>query len=329
MNSNAIVLADYGGPEALILQPVDIGELGHGELRIRQTFVGVNFHDIYVRTGEYRTLSLPGIPGIEAAGRVEACGPGTESFAPGDRIVYVSGRYGAYASHRILPVSLAVKLPDDIDEAQVASMFVRGLTVMMLSKQVRRMIRGDVIVVHAAASGVGRLLAQYASHLGAIVIGTVGNAEKIATAKAAGCHRVIVYREADWTARVLEFTENKGADVVYDSIGKDTIEGSLKCLRPRGHLVAFGQSSGPAEPISLSVLAQRSMTVTRPILFHYVTERAALEQMAGDFFEAVRLGVMRAPDITVLPLSDAAQAHRMLEARAVSGSLVLKPAGEI
>lgn len=328
MISNAIVLARHGGPEALVLRPVEIGEPGHGELRIRQTFAGVNFHDIYVRTGEYMTLSLPGIPGIEATGRIEACGPGTDGFAAGDRIVYVSGRYGAYTSRRILPAHLAVRLPDDIDEAQAASMFVRGLTVMMLTNQVRAMTRADVIVVHAAASGVGRLLAQYASQLGATVIGTVGSAEKIAAAQASGCYRVVVYREAGWAARVLGFTDGRGVDVVYDSIGRDTIEGSFDCLRPCGHLVAFGQSSGPVEPIPLSRLAKRSTTITRPILFDYVAERTALERMASDFFDAVRSGAMSAPDITILPLSDAAQAHRILEGRAASGSLVLKPDGE-
>lgn len=323
--AEAIMLREHGGPERLRLETVEVGRPGPGELRLRQTAVGVNFHDVYVRGGLYRTLALPGIPGIEAAGVVEEVGPGVGGFAPGDRVGYIASTYGAYASERVLPADLALRLPEGLDDRLAATVLLKGLTAEMLVHRVRRVRPGEWLLVHAAAGGVGQLLCRWASHLGARVIGTAGSPEKADLARQAGCEEVILYREQDFVERVREITGGRGVDAVYDSVGRDTFEGSLACLAPCGHLVNFGQSSGPVPPFEVSRLAARSTTLSRPILFHYTAGREALDDMAAALFEALADGVLRPEPGHTFPLADAAAAHAALESRRAPGPLVLLP----
>jgi NADPH2:quinone reductase len=323
--AQAIVLRETGGPEVLRAESVAVGEPGPRELRVRQTAIGVNFHDVYVRSGLYRTLDLPGIPGIEAAGVVEDVGPDVTGFSVGDRIAYVTGRYGAYASGRILPAELALHLPPGIDDRLAATVLLKGLTAEMLVRQVHPVRPGDVVLVHAAAGGVGRLLCAWASHLGATVIGTVGTEEKAELARSAGCKHLILYRQESFVERVREITGGRGVDVVYDSVGKDTFTGSLDSLAVRGHLVNFGQSSGSVEPFEIARLAARSNSVTRPIVFHYLTQRDALERMAAALFDAIAQRVLPIEPGKVFPLAEAAAAHEELESRRAPGPLLLEP----
>lgn len=323
--AEAIILREHGGPEVLRPEAIEVGAPGPGELRIRQTAIGVNFHDCYVRSGLYRTLALPGVPGIEAAGVIEAVGDGVTGFAAGDRIGYVTAGYGGYASHRLLPAALALRLPDGMSDALAASVLLKGLTAEMLVRQVHRVAPGQTLLVQAAAGGVGRLLCQWAAHLGATVIGTVGSEAKAAIARAAGCHHVILYREEDFVARVKEITHGRGVAAAYDSVGRDTFDGSLECLAPLGHLVNFGQSSGPIPPFAITRLAAKSNSLTRPMVFHYAAERAALEAMAESLFAAISSGAVRAETGQALPLSDAARAHALLESRQAEAPLILLP----
>ena len=323
--AEAVFLREHGGPEVLRLEPVAVGPPGPGELRLRQTAVGVNFHDVYVRSGLYRTLALPGIPGIEAVGMVEEVGPGVRGFAPGDRVGYTTSAYGAYASERLLPADLALRLPDGLDDRLAAAVLLKGLTAEMLLHRVRRVRPGEWLLVHAAAGGVGQLLCRWASHLGARVIGTAGGPEKAEVAREAGCEEVILYREQEFAGRVREITDGRGGDAVYDSVGRDTFEGSLDCLAPRGHLVNFGQSSGPVPPFDVSRLAARSATLSRPVVFHYAAGREALDAMAATLFEALADGVLRPEPGRAFPLAEAAAAHAELESRRTVGPLVLVP----
>ena len=323
--ATAIVLRSYGGPEVLTGERIEVGRPGPGELRVRQTAIGVNFHDCYVRSGLYRTLALPGIPGIEAAGVIEEIGPGVSGFTVGDRIAYVTGQYGAYASERLMPAAWALRLPAGLGEATAATVLLKGLTTEMLTREVHPLKAGDVVLVHAAAGGVGRLLCRRARQLGAIVIGTVGSEAKAEIARASGCAHTILYRQEDFVARVKEITGGRGVDVAYDSVGRDTFDGSLESLALRGHLVNFGQASGSVAPFEVSRLAARSTTVSRPILFHYVAERVALEKLAAPVFEAVLRGLFPVEPGRAFALADAAAAHRALEAREAEGPLLLKP----
>ena len=323
--SNAIVLREYGGPEALRLEPVDVGAPGPEELRIRQTAIGVNFHDAYVRSGLYRTLKLPGVPGVEAAGIVEAAGPNSLGFAPGDRVAYVYPQYGAYSQERLLPASAALRVPDGVSDEVAASLTVKGLTACLLLKRVRPVHAGDSVLIHAAAGGVGQLLVQWAKHLGATVIGTVGSAEKAKLARECGADHVILYREENFLDRVQALTNRRGVDVVYDSVGQDTFLRSIDCLAYFGTAVSFGQSSGAVEPFAVSRLAARSTAVVRPILFHYLQERSSLEAMARETFGALAAGIISARTVLRLPLSQAAEAHRAMESRALSGAIILIP----
>ncbi|CAN5139920.1 quinone oxidoreductase [soil metagenome] len=323
--ATAIVLREHGGPEVLTSEGVEVGRPGPGQLRVRQTAIGVNFHDCYVRSGLYRTLALPGVPGIEAAGVVEEIGGGVSGFAAGDRIAYVTGQYGAYASERLLPAVLALRLPPGIGETVAATVLLKGLTAEMLTREVHPLKAGDVILVHAAAGGVGRLLCRRAQQLGATVIGTVGSEAKAELARAAGCAHTILYRQEDFVTRVKDLTGGRGVDVAYDSVGRDTFDGSLECLALRGHLVNFGQASGSVAPFEVARLAARSTRVSRPILFHYIAERGALEALAACVFEAVLSGLFATEAGQVFPLADAAAAHRALEARQAEGPLVLMP----
>lgn len=325
MMAKAIVLRDFGGPDALKVEDVNVGAPGPGEMRVRQTAIGVNFHDVYVRTGSYRTLPLPGVPGIEAVGVVEGVGPDVTRFKAGDRIAYVTGRYGAYASERILPTELAVRLPPEIDDRVAATVFLKGLTAEMLLRQVHVVRPGELVLVHAAAGGVGRILCRWANHLGATIIGTVGSSQKAELARSFGCHHTILYREENFVDRVREISRGQGVDVVYDSVGKDTFAGSLECLALRGHLVNFGQSSGAIDPLSVTALAARSTTLTRPVVFHYTTGQERIERMATALFDVIKQGVVPVEAGMAFPLEDAAAAHEELESRGASGPLLLLP----
>jgi NADPH2:quinone reductase len=323
--AQAIILREHGGPEVLQPTQVVVRPPGYGEILVRQTAIGVNFHDIYVRNGLYKSLLLPGTPGIEGVGVIEAVGGGAAGLRVGDRIAYVSPGYGAYASRRLLPANLALRIPTEASDQAVASSLVRGLTVQMLTRDVHKLRRGDTILVHAAASGVGRQLTEWASHLGATVIGTVGSPERVDIARKAGCQEVILYRDESFKTRVREITFGRGVDVAYDSVGKDTFSGSLDCLAVRGHLVNFGQSSGAVEPFEVSRLAARSNTVSRPILFHYIGRRAQLEALAKSFFDALVSGIITSPAPVIFSLADAASAHRTLAARTVHGPVIMVP----
>jgi len=323
--AQAIVLREYGGPEVLRLENVTIGAPGPGQLRIKQTAVGVNFHDCYVRSGLYRTLPLPGIPGIEAAGVVEDVAADVSGFKAGDRIGYVTEAYGAYASERLLDARLAIPLPASVTDEMAASVLVRGLTVQMLTRAVHRVAAGDRVLVHAAAGGVGRMLCQALKHLGAFVIGTAGSPERAATARAAGCDATILYREQDFVAEVAVITDGRGVAVAYDSVGKDTFAGSLACLGVRGHLVNFGQASGPVPPFEVSRLAARSNSVTRPILFHYLTNTAERDSMVAALFDALTLGILTLEGVSRFSMAEVGRAHTALEARLATGPAILIP----
>lgn len=314
-----------GGPEVMELVEVALPEPAPGELRVRQTAVAVNYHDVYVRSGLYQTLPLPGILGIEAAGLVEEVGADVVGFAPGDRIGYVSGRYGGYAEARNLDASLAVKLPLALTDAQAAASLMKALTVCMLVERVHRLRQGETIVVHAAAGGVGRLLCSWASDLGANVVGTVGSAEKAQIAREHGAAHVILYREEDVAARVREITDGQGAQVVYDSVGADTFEGSVAALGFEGHLVGYGQASGPVPPFAMATLATRSLTVSRPIVFHYLRTPEMLKSMSERVLDAFARGAIRPIEPRVLALDKVGEAHRLLEARQSPGGIVLLP----
>ncbi len=323
--ATAMIMHEAGGPDVLRLEDITVGEPGPGQVRLKQTAIGVNFHDIYVRSGLYQTLTLPGIPGLEAAGVVEAVGEGVTAFAPGDRVAYTSGNYGAYADQRLIDAGRLVRLPDDIDDVLVAGMMVRGLTARILLTDVFPVREGSVILVQAAAGGVGQLLCQWARHLGATVIGTVGGQDKAERARRHGCHHVILYREQNVVDTVKQLTDGRGVDVAYDSVGKDTFYDSLACLAPRGHLVNFGQSSGPVEPLAMPRLAAGSFTVVRPMLGHYTADPADRDAAAGAFFQALRDGILTPDDPVRYALQDVGQAHDDMEARRTHGAVVLIP----
>ena len=323
--ATAMIMHEAGGPDVLRLEDITVGEPGPGQVRLKQTAIGVNFHDIYVRSGLYQTLTLPGIPGLEAAGVVDAVGEGVTAFAPGDRVAYTSGNYGAYADQRLIDAGRLVRLPDDIDDVLVAGMMVRGLTARILLTDVFPVREGSVILVQAAAGGVGQLLCQWARHLGATVIGTVGSQDKAERARRHGCHHVILYREQNVVDTVKQLTDGRGVDVAYDSVGQDTFYDSLACLAPRGHLVNFGQSSGPVEPLAMPRLAVGSFTVVRPMLGHYTADPADRDAAADAFFQALRDGVLTPDDPVRYALQDVGQAHDDMEARRTHGAVVLIP----
>ena len=323
--ATAMIMHEAGGPQVLRPETVTVGEPGPGQVRLKQTAIGVNFHDIYVRSGLYQTLTLPGIPGLEAAGVVEAVGEGVTAFAAGDRVAYTSGNYGAYADQRLIDAGRLVRLPDDIDDVLVAGMMVRGLTARILLTDVFPVREGSVILVQAAAGGVGQLLCQWARHLGATVIGTVGSQDKAERARRHGCHHVILYREQNVVDTVKQLTDGRGVDVAYDSVGKDTFYDSLACLAPRGHLVNFGQSSGPVEPLAMPRLAAGSFTVVRPMLGHYTADPADRDAAADAFFQALRDGILTPDDPVRYALQDVGQAHDDMEARRTHGAVVLVP----
>jgi NADPH2:quinone reductase len=322
---HAVRMHQTGGPEVLRWEPIDLPPPGAGEVRVRHKAIGLNFIDTYHRTGLY-PLPLPSGLGSEAAGIVEEVGPQVEGLAKGDRVAYATGPIGAYTEARNLAASHLVKVPDAIDDATAAAVMLKGMTAEYLARRTYRVERGDTILVHAAAGGVGLILCQWAKHLGATVLGTVGSEDKAKLAREHGCDEVIFYRTEDVAARVRELTRGERVPVVYDSVGKDTFAASLDCLRPRGLLVSFGQSSGPVPPFDARVLAQKgSLFLTRPTLFDYVRARAELEATAGALFDVIASGAVKVRVAQTYPLRDAERAHRDLEARKTTGSTVLVP----
>jgi NADPH2:quinone reductase len=321
--TKAIRIHDTGGPQVMAWEEVMLAAPGPGEALVRHHYVGVNFVDVYHRRGVYK-LPLPSGLGSEAAGVVEAVGAGVADFRPGDRVACGTGPVGAYAEARVVPADRLVHLPDDIDHRTAACIMLKGLTAQYLLLQTTHLEPGDTILVHAAAGGVGQIACQWAKHLGATVIGTVGSDEKAALARAHGCDHAIVYTRENFVERVREITGRRGVRVVYDGVGKDTFAGSLDCLQPRGLLVMFGQSSGVVPPFDLGVLsAKGSLYLTRPTLGTYAATPEALRRMAGDLFQVVRTGAVRIQPPRQFPLREAASAHAALEARATTGSIVL------
>jgi len=313
-----------GGPEVLRFEDVPSPEPGPGELRVRHTAVALNFRDILVRRGQHAVKAFPSGLGTESAGVVEALGPGVSGFAIGDRVATVCRPDCAYAEARIAPAARVVKLPDAIPERTAASMMVRGMTARYLLKATYQVKRGDTIVIHAAAGGVGLIVVQWAKHLGATVIGTVGSDDKADVARAHGCDHVLRYD--DFAAQVRDITGGKGVPVVYDSVGKLTFENSLKCLAPRGILASFGESSGDPPPVEARTLGNMgSLFVTHPSLIDYTASRAELQETANDLFAMVGSGKIKIEINQEYPLRDAAQAHRDVEARKTTGSVVLIP----
>ncbi len=303
-------------------EEIEVGEPGPGEIRLKQIAVGLNFVDVYHRTGAY-PLPLPFVPGMDAAGMVESVGKGVTRIKPGDRVAYPMAM-GAYAETRLIAADRVVKLPDAITDQTAAAMMLRGMTARYLIRDIYKVGPGDMILIHAAAGGVGLIVCQWAAALGATVIGTVSSDEKAALAKANGCHHPIVYTREDFPARVLEITGGQKLPVVYDSVGRDTYLKSLDCLRPRGLLVLFGASSGPIPAMDLSLLAQKgSLLITRPTLATFVATTAQMEENSADLFNVVTTGKVKAHVNQSYPLKEVAQAHRDLEARKTTGSTVL------
>jgi NADPH2:quinone reductase len=322
----AIIMHETGGPEVLRWEDYDPGQPGEGEVLVRHEAVGLNFIDVYHRTGIYPLPSLPAVPGLEGAGTIEAIGTGVTEFAVGDRIVYAAVPPGAYAQVRLIPAHRLVKLPENISFQQGAAMMLQGMTARYLLRACYKVKNGERILIHAAAGGVGLIVCQWARHLGATVIGTVGSEEKAALARAHGCHHTILYNDEDFAARTREITKGQGVDVVYDSVGRTTFMKSLDCLRPMGMMVSFGQSSGGVEPFDLGILAAKgSLFLTRPSLMVYTEKRDALLEHARDLFEVVESGAVKIEVKQTYPLSEAAQAHRDLEARKTTGSTILLP----
>ena len=322
----AIRIHQHGGPEVLRYEDVDPGRPGRGEVLLRHTAIGLNFIDTYFRSGLYPAPNgLPLTPGGEAAGEVIALGEGVDNLKPGDRVAYVGGP-GSYTEQRVMLAERLVKIPDGVSDEQAAGMMLKGMTAEYLLHRTYAVKPGDNVLYHAAAGGVGLIFGQWARHLGVEVIGTAGSAEKAELARAHGYAHVVNYRETDFVKAVNNITGGARCDVVYDSVGKDTFDGSLDCLKPRGLLVSFGQSSGAVPPFNLGILSQKgSLYLTRPTLFAYIASRAELEASAAALFDVVRSGAVEIRINQRYPLSEAAQAHRDLEGRKTTGTTVLIP----
>jgi len=313
-----------GGPEVLQVEDVQVGDPGPGQVRIRHTAIGVNFVDTYQRSGLY-PMQLPQVAGNEGAGVVEAAGAGASDLKAGDRVCY-TGLPGSYCETRLVPADRMVKLPKGISEEQAASMLLKGLTVHYLIFSTYPVKQGETVLWHAAAGGVGLIACQWLKALGVTTIGTAGSAEKLALAKAHGADHLINYSTEDFVKRVKEITGGKGVPVVYDSVGKSTWEGSLDCLRPRGLMVSFGNASGPVPPVNLGILSTKgSLFVTRPTLATHIASRADLVERSNALFEIVASGKVMIETTKTYKLADAAQAHRDLESRKTTGSVILKP----
>jgi NADPH:quinone reductase len=323
--AHAIRVHAYGGPEALQWDEVAVGDPGPGEVRLCQSAVGLNYIDTYHRTGHYKLASLPAVIGMEGAGTVEAVGPGATDLKVGDHVAY-AGALGGYADVRLIAADRLVKLPPGIDDRTAAAMMLQGMTVRYLLRETYPCTAKTVMLFHAAAGGVGLIACQWARAIGATMIGTVSSDEKARVAKEHGCTHVINYRTEDYVARVKEITNGEGCDVVYDSVGKDTFPSSLDCLKPKGLWVSFGNASGPVPPFEIGILsAKGSLYATRPTVMTYTARRADLLANAADLFDMVGKGAVEIVVNHTYPLREAAAAHRDLEARKTTGSVVLIP----
>ena len=323
--AQAIRFHRTGGPEVLTLESVDVGKPGRGEVRMRNTAIGVNFIDTYQRSGLY-PMQLPSGLGTEAAGVVEQVGEGVDWLKPGDRVATCTSPVGAYSTERNLPADRLVKLPDGIEDRTAAAMMLKGLTVQYLFRQTYPLKAGQTILFHAAAGGVGLIACQWARALGVTMIGTAGSDEKAALAQQYGCAHTIVYTRENFVERVKEITNGKGVPVVYDSIGKDTFPASLDCLSPRGFFVSFGSASGPVPPFNIMLLSQKgSLYATRPTLFTHAANRESLNAMASELFALVKEGKIKPDARQTFALKDAAEAHRSLESRKTTGATLLLP----
>jgi NADPH2:quinone reductase len=323
--THAIRVHEYGGPEVLEWEEVEVGDPGPGEVRIRQTAIGLNYIDVYVRTGLYPQPSLPFIPGMEGAGVVTAVGEGVRDLKVGRHVAY-AGPVGAYLQERLIAAERVVKIPAGISDETAAAIMLKGMTAQYLLRRTYKVNRDTTLLFHAAAGGVGVIACQWAAALGARVIGTVSSSGKALIARAHGCTHVINVREEDLVAKVKEYTKGKGVDVVYDSIGKDTFPASLDCLKPLGMWVSFGQASGPVPPFNITLLSQKgSLFATRPSLGTYIETRKDLVATANDLFDVIANGKIKIAVNQTYALADAARAHRDLEARLTTGSTILLP----
>jgi NADPH:quinone reductase len=323
--SHGVVVERFGGPEVLRYQPLSAGAPGPGEVRIRQTAIGVNYIDVYVRAGQYRMLEPPAPLGMEAAGEIIDVGEGVTHLLPGDRVAYACPPPGAYVGVRTMAAAQVVVLPDHVDDETAAAVMLKGMTAEYLLHRTHRVRAGDAVLVHAAAGGVGLFLCQWAKALGAQVIGTVSSEDKARRARAHGCEAPIVTRDARFARAVREATGGRGADVIYDGLGRAAAEENLEALALCGHWVSYGQATGPLEAIAAERLTARSATVSHPVLFHYTAQRPALVEIAGRVFGALRDGVLRVELRHRYPLAAAADAHRELEARRTTGPILLLP----
>lgn len=322
--AQVVRIHEHGGPEVLKVEDVDVGEPGPGQVKLRQRAIGVNYIDTYQRSGLYK-MPLPFVAGSEGAGDVIAVGPGVTEFKVGDRGAY-AGAVGGYASERLMPADRLVKLPDSIDYNTAAAMMLQGMTVRYLLRQTYKVGPGTTLLMHAAAGGIGLIACQWAKHLGATIIGTASTPDKLELAKAHGATHMINYKTEDWVKRVKEITGGAGCDVVYDAVGKDTYPGSLDCLKPLGLWVSFGNASGAITNFDILLLSSKgSLYATRPTLGTYVAKREDLLANANDLFDVVSKGVVKINVNHTYALKDAAQAHRDLEGRKTTGSIVLLP----
>jgi NADPH2:quinone reductase len=320
---HAIRFEKTGGPEVLAWQEIEVGEPGQGQVRIRHTAVGLNYIDTYQRSGLY-PMPLPSGLGSEGAGVVEKVGPEVSGLKPGDRVAYAGGPLGAYSEARVMPADRLVPIPEDITDQQAAAMMLKGMTAWYLVRRTHPVKHGETILFHAAAGGVGLIACQWAKHLGATVIGTVGSDEKARLAREHGCDHPINYRREDFVARVNELTGGRKLPVVYDSVGKDTFYKSLDCLAPLGLMVSFGQSSGAIGPVDIGILAAKgSLFLTRPTLVNYTATREDLLTAARELFEVVKSGAVRIAVNQTYPLREAARAHHDLQDRKTTGQTVL------
>ncbi len=323
--AKAVRVHEYGGPEVMLWEDVDIPKAGPGEAHIKHTAIGLNFIDVYHRTGLYPQPSLPFVPGTEAAGEVLSVGEGVSNVKAGDRVAYASV-VGSYAHERIISAERLVKLPDNIDDRTAAASMLQGMTARYLLRKTYPVKAGDTVLCHAAAGGVGLILCQWAKALGATVIGTVGSEEKAKLARENGCDHVINYNDEDFVGRVEEITEGQKVEVVYDSVGNDTFPGSLSCLKPLGTWVSFGQSSGVVPPFDIGILAKMgSLYATRPTLFSYIASTEDLNETAKDLFDVIGSGQVKISVNQSYSLADIVQVHKDLEARKTTGSTVLFP----
>ncbi|RWB69917.1 quinone oxidoreductase [Mesorhizobium sp.] len=325
--TEAFRFSEFGSPQVLKWQPQELPDPGPGEIQIRHLAIGVNYIDIYHRRGVYAAqLPLPSGLGIEGVGIVTALGEGVSNFNVDDRIAYVGGPPNAYSTLRNVPAARALLVPDALDSETVAALVLKGLTVEYLIHRCVPVTSKDTVLFHAAAGGVGSIASQWLKHIGATLIGTVSSEEKAKIAQENGCDHAIIYTKEDFKARVAEITGGKGVRVVYDSVGADTFAKSLDCLRPRGTLVSFGESSGPIEPMSVASLGGKgSLFVTRPSIAHYTADRGEYEAAARNLFGAIEAGIIKAPNVSKYKLSDAVKAHKEMEARRTHGSVILVP----